>query len=310
VTRAPKDKPATAAQVESLEQALHKALERWAADHARRYDQIGMLDYDPVRFVAQQIGTSVTPGAVVRPSLETLRQTYVRTAGAVAEQTLAAFETRSIGERIRDSVERGRSVAVLCAHADGLDDAAGFAGAVAVAMHGSQAAMRNGVILNKVMSRETFAGVPITNLLGAFANIYWVIPDSESARRWGISERALRYVNSLGIRSLLAAVRDGAAITFAPAGSAMIPSFDGDGNLVGLRFPPVGRATMKLLTRFDSYVLAARFGGQVHVGEPRPVEAPQSPPLFANAPLVELGEIVAALAGVPVETTSKETKAA
>jgi hypothetical protein len=285
-----------ATQEKGLEEVLHKGLERWATDHARRYPLVGMLDYDPVRFVAQQIGTSVTPGAALRPALDALRKIYLGSAGAVAEQTLAAFEKLSVGEQIRDSVERGRRVAVLCAHADGLDDAAGFAGAVAVAMHGSRAATHNGLILNKVMSRETFAGVPIVNLLGAFANIHWVIPDSESARRWGISESALRYVNSLGIRSLLAAMRHGAAITFAPAGSAMIPSFDDDGKLVGLRFPPVGRGTLKLLSRFDSYVLTARFGGQVHVSEPRPINTALS------EPVAQLGEIVEALAGVPVVT--------
>lgn len=300
-----------------VESELHDALQAWAEDHARRYSTMGVLDYDPIRFPAQRIVTSVSPRASAEHSDPGwLRSTYLGSGGPVARETLAAFEEvrsasgrgrRSVAEQIAELVERGSSVAILCAHADGLDDVAGFAGALAVAMQGSAAETRNGLVLNKVMSRETFAGVPIVTLLRSFANIFWVIPDSDSAHRWGISLSALRYVNGLAIRSLLAAIREGAAITFAPAGSAMIPRRDRQGTLIALRFPPVGAATMKLLARFDFYVVAARFGAGVHVSEPRPVSA--GPAGSARDGLTEalhqLAEATALVAAVRVEAARR-----
>jgi len=75
---------------------------------------------------------------------------------------------------------------------------------------------------------------------------------------------------------------------------------------------------MKLLNRFDFYVLTARFGGRIHVSELRPVcleptiGRAESVHRLMDKTLDQLAAITALVAGVPVETsppTSRDSRA-
>jgi hypothetical protein len=260
-------------EMDDLERELHLGLGKWALHHADRYAEVGLLPFDPARYPEQRITTGVTLANPVHGDrLGGLEALYLRNGGPTAAATLAAFRCAggesggiSVAEEIRKLVEAGQSVAILTSHAERLDDVAAFAGSVALAMGRPALVSRNGAILNKVMSRETHQGQPIVRLISPFANSYWVIPDTESARRWMIPEAAVRYVNGRGLRALLGAIRAGAAVTLAPAGSAMLQHRDAANVLKKLTFPPVSRATANLLTRFDAFVLAARWGERVSV---------------------------------------------
>ena len=269
----PRTDQALARKRASLELALHRGLGRWARQHAERYPSVGVLPYAPSRYPDQAIDVALSHTR--RPTnhqLEALRQFYLGASAGTAS-SLAAFTTSRPGEidtgtAIRNLVEAGRRVAVLSAHAERLDDVGELLGAVAVAAGTPDFFPLNSVILNKVMSRETFRGTPVVDLLQPYANIYWAIPDSGNARRWHIPDEAVRYVNLRMVRALLRGLRTGAAVTFAPAGSAMITHRNRSGDPETLEFPLIGSATKKLLRRFDNYVLAVRWQDTVLVEGP------------------------------------------
>ena len=289
----------------SLEIGLHQGLERWACQHAERYPNISLLPYDPARFPDQAIDVVLSRTRQPTSSeFEALHEFYLRSsAGAAA--TLAAFTaphstSPSLGSAIRDLVEDGQRVAVLSAHAERLDDVGELLGAVAVASGRADFFPLNSVILNKVMTRETFEGTPVVDLLRPFANIYWVVPDSESSRRWEIPGEAARYVNLQMLRALLTALRNGAAVTFAPAGSAMITHHDSSGTPVALEFPEVSSATRKLLSRFDAYVLAVRWREQIVVEGPYTPDDGHSSDAAAQIAMQRLATLVTRASGLPV----------
>lgn len=306
--------PNRAEPLGALERALQRSLTRWANHHASRYSEIGVVDYDPGREPAQRVDVAVSRAYPLEElSLSARLKIYLENGGPASEAALAEFSrprgaggaTRSsLGSRISDLVESGKSVAVLSGHADRLDDIGGFAGALALSSSNPNMLSRNGVILNKVMSRETFRGQSVVELMRPFANIYWVIPATASAKRWNVPSEAVRLINGNALRSLLADVRRGAAITFAPAGSAMVRETDAAGRLVALRMPVVSASTMKLLTRFHAYVVAARWDDRVAVSDlvriKRSRTTGEAGERLAAEATVRIAQMTEALSGVQV----------
>jgi hypothetical protein len=199
-------------------------------------------------------------------------------------------------------------VAVLATHADGLDDVGIYSGGLALSLADGSLIRRNATILNKVMSREAYKGVPIADLFAAFATIYWVIPDSEQAARRGVGREVASYVNSKALRALVSDMRGGIAVTMAPTGTAMQVDTDGDGRVRAVRVPPLGDSTVGLICKFAAYVVAGLWQEQAAVGPLTYV-----PELGVGAGRVErqrravrddvtqtMVELTESLAGVPV----------
>jgi len=155
---------------------------------------------------------------------------------------------------------------MLATHADGLDDVGIYSGGLALSFTDSSLVRRNATILNKVMSREAYKGVPIADLFASFATIYWVIPDSEQAARLGVSRDVASYVNSKALRALVRDMRAGIAVTMAPTGTAMQFELEGDGSIRAVRVPPLGDSTVGLICKFAAYVVAGLWEGRAALG--------------------------------------------
>ena len=155
---------------------------------------------------------------------------------------------------------------MVTAHADRLHDIGTLHGAIAIALERSGLIGRNATILNKVMSREAFRGRPVAEILARFGAIYWVIPDTENAERWGISQRVSRYINASAMRALLTDMRSGLVVTLAPSGTAMRSQLGASGDVQSLTIPRIGEGTAHLLSRFDAYVAGAIWEGRVNLG--------------------------------------------
>jgi hypothetical protein len=251
------------------ERELHEALGHWAHDHADRFDDIDVLGYDPGRRPEQRLATAKTvpepcgdPGTTVG----SLGEVYAAILGDEAGRAHAAF-AEGLGGELRAWLAAGRNVAVVTAHADRLHDIGTLYGAVAIALEESGLIGRNATILNKVMSREAFRGTPVARILARFGAIYWVIPDTANAERWGISPRVSSYINANAMRALLTDMRSGLVITLAPSGTAMRPQLGPSGDVQSLMIPRIGEGTAHLLSRFDAYVAGAVWEGRVTLGE-------------------------------------------
>jgi hypothetical protein len=241
---------------------FHLGLEAWAREHATRYPNMGVIDYDPVRYPGQCIETSRSDAVV--DEVATMRVIYERTMGAEGAATLAALGTPA--PEIRRLLSAGKNVAVLTAHADQLHDIGALCAGFAVAFADRDLVARNGTILNKVMSRESFRGTPIEELFRPFGNVYWVIPATASADRWGLSPEVVARINGGALRRLAEDMRGGVLLTFAPGGSAMRRVVDEDGRLQSLEIPDVAPGTANLICRFDAYLVAALWNGRVALG--------------------------------------------
>jgi hypothetical protein len=247
---------------------LHEALGRWAHDHAHRFDDIDVVDYDPGRRPEQRLATAKSaPAPVGDPRNDgSLVEFYATILGEEAVRAQAALAEGLTGE-LREWLAAGRNVAVVTAHADRLHDIGTLYGAVAIALEDTGLISRNATILNKVMSREAFRGTPVADVLTRFGAIYWVIPDTANAERWGISPRVSSYINANAMRALLTDMRSGLVITLAPSGTAVRPQFGASGDVQSLTIPRIGAATAHLLSRFDGYIAGAVWEGRVTLGE-------------------------------------------
>ena len=250
--------------------ALHRGLEAWAREHARRYPDFGVLDYDPARYPGQRIETSKSDAVVGigrasgRDDDAVRGELYERTMGAEGVATLAALETPA--PEIKRLLRAGKNVAVLTAHADQLHDIGALCAGLAVAFADRDLVARNGTILNKVMSRESFRGTPIEELFRPFGNVYWVIPATASADRWELPPEVVSRINGAALRRVAEDMRAGLLLTFAPSGSAMRRVVNDDGELQSLVIPDVAPGTANLICRFDAYLVAALWNGRVALG--------------------------------------------
>jgi hypothetical protein len=295
--------------------ALHDALGRWAQEHAHRYPDMGVLDYDPAARPEQRLNTFKSPirlqagalGAAARSRFET-------TMGPAAGHALAALDRHgsnggaSPRDAIADRISAGRTVAVLVAHAGGFEDMGVFPGAVAVALGEPDLVARNAVILNKVMTRETYKGHPVRDLYAVFANLYWVIPSTESMTRWNLDPGVVRYMNVKALRAIRTDMAEGMVMTLAPGGSAMREIRDDSGRLTSLRLPPIASATAGLIERFDSYMCGAFWQHEIALGPVREISVPVG--RLEQDVLAEMAELTRSLVGVPVTHDAPATTAA
>jgi hypothetical protein len=303
---------------------LHRGLEAWAREHARRYADIGVIDYDPMRYPGQRIETSKSDAVVGvgrgsgRDQVTAMRDLYARTMGAEGAATLTALGTPAV--EIKRLLSAGKNVAVLTAHADQLHYIGALCAGFAVALADRDLLARNGTILNKVMSRESFRGTPIEELFRPFGNVYWVIPATASADRWRLPPELVSRINAAALRRVAEDMRAGLLLTFAPSGSAMQRLVDEDGQLQSLVIPDVAPGTANLICRFDAYLVAALWNGRVALGpvidvagperesrargEPRSERAQRHREIVAHA-LDQMATLVADLAEVSVAYRSR-----
>lgn len=245
-------------------------LEAWAREHAGRYPDIGVIDYDPARYPGQRIETSRSDAVVGiggrsgSDEVAAMREIYEQTMDAEGAAVLAALGTSTV--EIKRLLSAGKNVAVLTAHADQLHDIGALCAGFAVSFADRDLVVRNGTIVNKVMSRESFRGTPIEELFRPFGNVYWVIPATASADRWQLPPELVSRVNAAALRRVAEDMRAGLLLTFAPGGSAMRRVVDDAGELQSLVIPDVAPGTANLICRFDAYLVAALWNGRVALG--------------------------------------------
>lgn len=303
--------PLVMCEPSELERELHESLAPWAAEHSQRYQDIATLPYDPRRFKSQQIRHGVTrtrfesADARISGLERLLSESFGSALGVNPARVREALAP--VAGSLRSRLRSGQSVVLVTAHADALHDVGVFCGGLAITLRDASLIRRNGAILNKVMTRETFRGAPIEKLFALFGNVYWVIPETPSADRWGIPHAARSYVNTAAMRAVVKDMRRGIVLTIAPSGSVIHRSADSGED--SLEIPPVGASTASLVARFDAYLPAVMWGGDVLVG---PVSPTKSTPLtdrsrrkrleesLMNSIMEDLAAMATDAAGTPV----------
>ena len=273
----------------------------WAEDHAHRYGPISVLPFDPSRHPSQRLEEVLTRADVPTSSEGyelRLRAEYERILGADALQASDRVLV-DIGSQIKAQLSSGKSIAVLAAHGDSLHDIGTIAGGIALALADPSLVARNATMLNKVMSREAFDGTPIPRLIGPFASVYWVIPQTASAASRNLPPDLVRRLNSAALRTLIADLRTGIVLTWAPGGSAMRIQRDASGAVTALTIPEAPSAAGKLLSRFDSYVVSSVWESGIAIGPLRSVAPSTDPDQLMRTAMIEMATRTQSLAGCP-----------
>ena len=174
-----------------------------------------------------------------------------------------------------------------------------FPGAVAVALEEPDLVEHNAVILNKVMTRETYKGHSVRDLYAGYANVYWVIPTTDSMTRWNLDPGVVRYMNVKALRAIRTDMAAGMVMTLAPSGSAMREIRDPAGALIALELPPIASATAGLIERFDNYICGAFWQHEIALGPIREI-GPAGQVELERRILDEMAELTRSLVGVTV----------
>jgi len=280
---------------DALEAELHGRFTAWVADHAQRIRGISDLGYDPRRYPAQRIGESKTEaGALAHwvPSPIFLRVIERKLAGVLrsrdnADRVIGEF--RGVAAEVARLLDEKRSVALVAGHSDNLFDVAYCLAGLQVSFGTTRYISRTGIIVNKLMTREAFRGTPMTDTLKLLCNVYWVIPDTESTRTWGVPEEASRAVNLGALEALTADLPRGVLVGVIPTGtSARQEIVDG---ALRLTMPPISAGTARLLKRFDAFLPVAMWN-----------DVPSAAPLSfdANEAIGVVASLTARLAGASV----------
>lgn len=280
---------------DSLEVELHSSFTAWAADHAKRIRGVSDVGYDPRRYPAQRIRESKTgAGALSRwvPSPIFLRVLERKLASVLRSRENAdriVGEFRDVAPDVARLLDERRSVALMAGHSDNLFDVAYCLAGLQISFGTTRYLRRTGIIVNKLMTREAFRGTPMTDTLKLLCNVYWVIPETQSTRAWGVPESAARTVNTGALQALQTDIASGVLIGVIPTGTAARQEVV-EGRL-RLTMPPISAGTARLLEQFDAFLPVAMWD---HV----PKAAPLS--FDANDAIGVLGSLTAELASASV----------
>ena len=154
-------------------------------------------------------------------------------------------------------------------------------------------------MLNKVMSREAFDGTPNPRLIVPLqASI------GSSLRRQALQAGTcppdlVRRLDSAAFRTLIADLRTGIVLTWAPGGSAMRIQRDASGAVTALTIPEAPSAAGKLLSRFDSYVVSSVWESGIAIGPLRSVAPSTEPDQLMRTAMIEMATRTQSLAGCP-----------
>jgi hypothetical protein len=279
----------------SYEAELHLSFTAWVADHAKRIAGISDIGYDPGRYPAQRLVEAKTeagplsrwvPPPIFLRVLERKLASILRSRDA-ADRVIDEF--RGVAPEVAALLDEKRSVALLAGHSDNLFDVAYCLAGLQISFGTTRYIRRTGIIVNKLMTREAFRGTPMVDTLKLLCNVYWVIPDTESTRAWGVPEGAARRVNAGALQALEKDLARGVLVGIIPTGTAARQEMV-DGRL-RLTMPAISAGTARLLQRFDAFLPVAMWD---HV----PKSAPLS--LDANEAIGSLVSMTAELAGASV----------
>jgi hypothetical protein len=116
---------------------------------------------------------------------------------------------------------------------------------------------QNGVLLNKLMTRQTFMGKKIVDHFNSVSNIYFSYPKSASSEKHGVPAGATMLGNALFKKVLRPDLeKGGLELDVALTGKQIVPHKAGDGGIHHYEIPAVDPASIKLVECFDNVVAA------------------------------------------------------
>ena len=253
----------------NLDEEVHAAYDKWLADMAiRPGNMLIPFGYDPEKYPEQSIYypkidahdpyPQWMPDALYYAGVDLK---MVRSLGALAylkmldqlrNQPVSSDDKTLLVDRLVDNQngEDKRNTLVVTSHIT-FHELGYFKAMRMLAKHDRHNIANNGVLLNKIMTRQTYMGKSLVDTFKPASNIYFSMPVSASAEKFGVPDVATKIGNALFLKALKPDLKAGGLeLDAALTGKQIIPIYKDDG-IDHYVIPNVNESSADLLKGFD-----------------------------------------------------------
>jgi hypothetical protein len=169
------------------------------------------------------------------------RDSHRALAMQMKSQTVAPDSSELLTSRLAENHRQGLNTLIALGHY-ALFDVGIFRGLVLGANHDRADIASKGVLLNKLMTMQSYGGIGLINQFRPTASIYFSSPKSQSAKNFGVPPRAEALINSLFMMDLKEALgRGGLELYAAMTGKQIVP-IEEDGEVIRYEMPEIPSA--------------------------------------------------------------------
>ncbi len=251
---------------------LHQAYDSWLVDMSSRDDsQFVPIEFDPVNYPEQDIYMPKMEAHDPHPRVPDIlyyggvnvkmvrslgTTTFVRLSRQFNQQTASAEDPRRLTERLTANQREGKNTMAVTSHFS-FTELGQFKALRFVGKKDRPNITSSGVLLNKLMTRQSYRGRKIVDLFTPLSNVYFSYPKSASAERHGVSVEATNLGNALFKKVLKPDLeKGGMEMDIALTGKQIVPIKTESGEVDHYEIPPVDQASAKLVEDFDDIIPA------------------------------------------------------
>jgi hypothetical protein len=262
------------ARYEHIEEPMHQSYTAWAQDQANRPNSsFTPVEYDPVKYPDQAISQPMTPAHDAYPWVpdslfySVLRYRVRRSIGRLSARGMlnelsnypaSADNPTPLPEALIAAQNNSENTVVITPHFK-LAELGYFKALRFLAKKDRTRMDKNGVLMNKLMTRQQYRGMRLTDRFTNMGNIFWSAPkNSASAEKFGVPVEAQTGVNAL-LKAVLRKELEagGLELDVAPTGSELREVRGDNGRLKAFSFPEIDPASAKLIKGFDNVLTAS-----------------------------------------------------
>jgi hypothetical protein len=251
---------------------LHEAYDSWLADMSSREDaQFVPIAFNPILNPEQGIYEPKMEAHDPHPKvldflyyggveLKLVRSlgatTFLRLSQQFNQQIASAEDPRLLTERLIANQREGRNTMAVTSHFS-FTELGYFKALRFVGKKDRPNITSSGVLLNKLMTRQSYNGRNIVDLFTPLANVYFSYPKSASAEKHGVPIEATNLGNALFKKVLKPDLeKGGMEMDIALTGKQIVPIKTENDEVNHYEIPPVDSASAKLVEYFDDIVAA------------------------------------------------------
>ncbi len=251
---------------------LHEAYDSWLADMCSRDDsQFVPIEFDPVRYPEQDIYMPKIEAHDPHPRVPNLlyyggvdvkmvrslgAATFIRLSRQFNQQKTSFDDPRLLSERLIANQRDGKNTMAVTSHFS-FTELGQFKALRFIGKKDRPNITSGGILLNKLMTRQSYSGRKIVDLFTPLSNVYFSYPKSESAERHGVPVEATNLGNALFKKVLKPDLeKGGMEMDIALTGKQIVPIKTESGEVDHYEIPPVDPASAKLVEYFDDIVAA------------------------------------------------------
>ncbi len=251
---------------------LHHAYDSWLADMSSRDNaELEPIPYDLEAHPEQGIyvpksnylrtddvlGPGDYSGTKLKMALTLGELTSSRLVQQIREQPVSVDDPTKIIDRLAENQKQGKNTMIVSSHFTFPEF--GFIRALRDIAEDNQGTKidENAVLLNKLMTRQTYHHITVAEHFTPVGNVYWSYPKSASADKHGVPLEARNLGNALFQKAIRPDLDKGGLILDAAlTGSEIKSEKDEAGSTLYYSIPDVDPASAKLIERFDGIVPA------------------------------------------------------